>query len=186
LEYPVVFLTGLEDGLLPHSRSVDDRDALDEERRLFYVGATRAKERLYLLYAGRRASFGRTQPSQRSRFLSDSPSDLVKQHPKRGVASVQQASMFTQRGMAGMNRVAPNRERSTASRETVRPPRPATKGDGNVAFFAGQRVRHALFGEGVVVSSRLLDDDEEVTVAFAGKGVKRLLASFAKLEKVGG
>jgi DNA helicase-2/ATP-dependent DNA helicase PcrA len=187
LEYPVVFLTGLEDGLLPHSRSIDDRDALDEERRLFYVGATRAKERLYLLHANRRATYGRHQPSQRSRFLADIPADLLKQQPRRSSAPLQ-SSMFTQRsaaGMAGSGRLMPDRPRPS-QRETVRPERRPPRGDSSVAFFAGQRVRHALFGEGVVVSSRLLDDDEEVTVAFAGKGVKRLLASFAKLEKIGG
>ncbi|MBC8163700.1 MAG: UvrD-helicase domain-containing protein, partial [Roseiflexaceae bacterium] len=73
LEYPAVFLMGLEEGLLPHSRSLDDAEALDEERRLFYVGATRAKQRLYMLYAFRRTTYGRTNISQPSRFLSDIP-----------------------------------------------------------------------------------------------------------------
>src|SRR5204863_4215477 len=76
LEYPVVFLVGLEEGLLPHSRSLDDRDALEEERRLFYVGATRARARLYLLYAFKRTIFGRTSPSTPSRFLADIPRDM--------------------------------------------------------------------------------------------------------------
>jgi DNA helicase II / ATP-dependent DNA helicase PcrA len=191
LEYPVVFLVGLEDGLLPHSRSTDDRDALDEERRLFYVGATRAKQRLYLLYAMRRATFGRTQPSVKSRFLAEIPAELLKQQPKRGAGSgAQQSSMFTQRssyggsyGGGGTSRVTPGRagEQRPPPQRPAEPPR--SSGQRAVAFFAGQRVRHAMFGEGVVVSSRLLDDDEEVTVAFPGKGVKRLLASFAKLER---
>ncbi|GAB4111162.1 MAG: UvrD-helicase domain-containing protein [Roseiflexaceae bacterium] len=184
LEYPVVFLTGLEDGLIPHARSTDDRDALDEERRLFYVGATRAKDRLYLLYAMRRASFGRTQPATKSRFLADIPTDLIKQAPKRGYAPVEQSSMFTARssfgGLSGTSRVTPQRERPQNT-PPVQPPRGS--GARVVNFFAGQRVRHALFGEGVVVSSRILDDDEEVTVAFPSKGVKKLLASFAKLER---
>jgi DNA helicase-2/ATP-dependent DNA helicase PcrA len=193
LEYPVVFLVGLEEGLLPHSRSADDRDALDEERRLFYVGATRAKQRLYLLYAMRRAMYGRTQPSVKSRFLGEIPTELIKQAAKRGTTtSTQQTSMFTQRStFASVNRAAPSRpndqsrgfssSRGADSGRTPEPPR--SSGSRAVAFFAGQRVRHALFGEGVVVSSKLSDDDEEVTVAFPGKGVKRLLASFAKLER---
>jgi DNA helicase II / ATP-dependent DNA helicase PcrA len=184
LEYPVVFLVGLEDGLLPHSRSLDDRDALDEERRLFYVGATRAKQRLYLLHAMRRATFGRTQPSVKSRFLAEIPPELLKQQPKRAPSAAQQSSMFTPRSSfgAGAARALPQRPADQRPQQRpVEPPRGS--GARAVAFFAGQRVRHAMFGEGVVVSSRLLDDDEEVTVAFPGKGVKRLLASFAKLER---
>jgi DNA helicase-2/ATP-dependent DNA helicase PcrA len=187
LEYPVVFIVGMEEGLLPHSRSLDDRDALEEERRLFYVGATRAKQRLYLLYAFRRTSYGRTNTSQVSRFLADIK-DLVEQAPKRGYAPVQQTNMFTNRGMgsrAGSPRVMPQSAKSAPapSRANVRPaPRPQTARE--TAFFAGQKVRHANFGEGMVISSKLVENDEEVTVAFTGKGVKRLLASFARLEAV--
>jgi len=186
LEYPVVFLVGLEEGLLPHSRSLDDRDALEEERRLFYVGATRAKQRLYLLYAFRRTSYGRTNTSQPSRFLADIPKDLIKQAPKRPVAPIQQSSMFTNRGGpggygAGSRRLQPARTPPTTGAARRRDQAP--QGPRDVAFFAGQRVRHATFGEGVVVSSKLVENDEEVTVAFSGKGVKRLLASFAKLER---
>jgi DNA helicase II / ATP-dependent DNA helicase PcrA len=185
LEYPVVFLVGLEEGLLPHSRSVDDRDALDEERRLFYVGATRAKERLYLLYAFRRTVFGRAGTSQPSRFLADIPKDMVKQAAKRGYTASQQTSMFTNRTFGsgsgynqGSRRVTPQPQ----ARREQPGPRPSAK-PASASFFAGQKVRHAIFGEGIVVSSKIIEDDEEVTVAFAGKGVKRLLASFAKLEK---
>jgi DNA helicase-2/ATP-dependent DNA helicase PcrA len=182
LEYPVVFVVGLEEGLLPHSRSLDDREALEEERRLFYVGATRAKQRLYLLYAFRRTSYGRTNLSQPSRFLADIPKALVKQPLKRGQASVQQTSMFTNRGLGslgGTNRVIPGRAAPTIpQRPAARPQTPR-----DTSFFAGQKVRHALFGEGIVVSSKIVENDEEVTVAFTGKGVKRLLASFAKLER---
>jgi DNA helicase-2/ATP-dependent DNA helicase PcrA len=183
LEYPVVFVVGLEEGLLPHSRSLDDRDALEEERRLFYVGATRAKQRLYLLYAFRRTTYGRTSLSQPSRFLADIPKALVKQPLKRGQAAVQQTSMFTNRGLgglgAGANRVIPGRSAPPPQQRPAA--RPQTPRD--TSFFAGQKVRHALFGDGIVVSSKLVENDEEVTVAFTGKGVKRLLASFAKLER---
>jgi DNA helicase II / ATP-dependent DNA helicase PcrA len=185
LEYPVVFLIGLEEGLLPHARSVDDRDALEEERRLFYVGATRAKERLYLLYAFRRTSYGRTNLSQASRFLADIPKELIKPLPKRDQVPVQQTSMFTNRSLgsyqAGSRRALPQRQ-APPSRQVPRqealPQTPRA-----TSFFAGQKVHHATFGEGIVVSSKLVETDEEVTVAFPGKGVKRLLASFANLEK---
>lgn len=185
LEYPVVFVVGLEEGLVPHSRSIDDREALEEERRLFYVGATRAQERLYLLYSFRRSNYGRTNTTQPSRFLADIPKELLHQLPKRGQHAVQQASMFTNRagvgGWGGSRRARPASE--SAVSKPQRPLFAASAGPDAVSFFAGQRVRHATFGEGIVVSSKLVEHDEEVTVAFSGKGVKRLLASFAKLER---
>jgi DNA helicase-2/ATP-dependent DNA helicase PcrA len=188
LEYPVVFLVGLEEGLLPHSRSLDDKDALEEERRLFYVGATRAKQRLYLLYAFRRTTFGRTNVSQPSRFLADIPKDLVKQPAKRSYVATQQSSMFGGRAGtgsygAGSRAITPGRLAPQPSSQRQRRIPSDTAGPREVAFFAGQKVRHATFGDGIVVSSKLVENDEEVTVAFTGKGVKRLLASFAKLER---
>ena len=186
LEYPIVFLLGLEEGLVPHSRSLDDAEALDEERRLFYVGATRAKQRLYMLYAFRRTSYGRTNIAQPSRFLADIPKQMVHQMPKRGYADISQSSMFSQRSSVGGSvpgRAIPGRANQTMNSSNERnSPTPSAKPSVS-AFFAGQKVRHATFGDGVVVSSKLVDGDEEVTVAFAGKGVKRLLASFARLEK---
>lgn len=201
LEYPAVFLVGLEEGLLPHSRSTDERDKLEEERRLLYVGMTRAKRRLYLCYAFRRTSYGRTNVSTPSRFLADIPGELLKQPQKRGTAVVSpQTSMFTGRGGYGGGRAQPRGASSSSTRQgstgakgaswggpspasspaarQQKPPAPT-----EVSFFAGQRVRHATFGEGVVMSSRLVDGDEEVTVSFADRE-RRLLASFAKLERV--
>ncbi len=178
LEFPVVFLVGLEEGLLPHARSTDDRDALDEERRLFYVGATRARERLYLLHAFRRATYGRAEIATPSRFLQEIPPDLLQRAPKRGYAA-HQASMFTSRAAALRN---PGRTRASSS-TTPASPRSTSGESREVTFFAGQKVQHAHFGEGIVVSSKLVEGDEEVTVAFVGKGVKRLLASFANLQR---
>jgi DNA helicase-2/ATP-dependent DNA helicase PcrA len=183
LEYAVVFLVGLEEGLLPHSRSLDDKDAVEEERRLFYVGVTRAQQRLYLLHTLRRTSYGRTNMSTPSRFLADIPRQLLHQMPRRSKSPVAQSSMFTNRSTLGemtrSDRVRPTEVGSRSSR-----PRPDTSGPSTASFFAGLKVRHASFGEGIVVSSKLVDGDEEVTVAFEGKGVKRLLASFARLEKI--
>jgi DNA helicase-2/ATP-dependent DNA helicase PcrA len=189
LEYPAVFLIGLEEGLLPHSRSTDERDKLEEERRLLYVGMTRAKRRLYMCYAFRRTSYGRTSVTTRSRFLADIPGELLKQPQKRGTAVVSpQTSMFTGRGGYGGGRAQP-RASSGPSTRPGPPPSPGAPrqqkpaAPAEVSFFAGQRVRHATFGEGVVISSRLVDGDEEVTVSFADRE-RRLLASFAKLERV--
>ncbi len=168
LEFPVVFLVGLEEKLLPHSRSMDDKDMLNEERRLLYVGATRARERLYLLYAFRRTLYGRTEVSTPSRFLADIPRDLLKQGNKREQV-VASPDMFTER-----------RNRSS-SRPSI-----ADIIDSSVTqrFVPGQRVSHGTFGEGVVISSKIVEDDEEVVVNFADRGEKKLLASFARLQSL--
>lgn len=182
LEFPVVFLIGLEEGLLPHSRSMDERDKLEEERRLLYVGATRARQRLYLLYAFRRTSFGRTNISTPSRFLASIPRELLKQPAKRETVVAPQSSMFTQRSGHGLSPTA-GRARSSAP-EQVNTRKRQVAGPSEISFFPGQHVRHSTFGEGVVVSSKLVEGDEEVTVNFATTGQKRLLASFARLERV--
>jgi len=155
LEFPVVFIVGLEEGLLPHSRSFDDPEEMEEERRLCYVGITRAKERLYLVYAFRRTMRGMSEVSIPSRFLRDIPSQLV----------------------VGWHLEERRYQEAVRWPASPHPPSPA--------FKAGDRVRHPTFGEGVVVESRVSGGDEEVVVAFRGYGVKRILAGFARLEKVG-
>ncbi|NJK80654.1 MAG: ATP-binding domain-containing protein [Chloroflexaceae bacterium] len=176
LEYPVVFLIGLEEGILPHSRSSDERDKLDEERRLLYVGATRARERLYLLHAFKRTSYGRTNLGIPSRFLADIPRDLLRQPSKRDAKSLVQAQtrMFTDRSTYST---------TGRARGEGRMARGGAAGE-KTAFIPGQRVMHSTFGEGVVVSSKLVDGDEEVVVNFVSKGEKRLLASFARLKAI--
>jgi len=151
LEFPVVFIVGLEEGILPHSRSFDDREAMEEERRLCYVGITRAKERLYLIHTFRRTLRGLSQVNTPSRFLLDIPPQLV-----RGSTGYEGATWLP-RGPAAVE---------------VR------------QFNPGDKVRHPQFGEGVVVSSKLVGDDEEVVVAFVGMKPKRLLGSFAQMEKL--
>jgi DNA helicase-2/ATP-dependent DNA helicase PcrA len=173
LEYPVVFLIGLEEGLLPHSRSTDEREKLEEERRLFYVGVTRAKERLYLLYAFRRAFAGRINFSDPSRFLKDIPSHLLQIQTSRT-----QATTPLQRSQQRPERpAAPGRTHSAVSSAPA-PPR-------TLQFQPGERVRHPNFGEGEVVSSRPIEGDEEVIVIFDEQGQKKLLATFAQLQRVG-
>ncbi|MFN3373117.1 MAG: ATP-dependent helicase, partial [Chloroflexus sp.] len=173
LEFPYVFVLGIEEGLLPHSRSQTDRDSLEEERRLLYVGMTRAQRRLYLCHAAQRALFGRVTVSARSRFLADIPPTLCKLLRRRGYRTISapQPALFNERSF---NQPPARRERE---RNT---PLPAPL---NAIFFPGQRVRHATFGEGIVVSSRLIEGDEEVTVRFPDRE-RRLLASFARLEPI--
>ncbi|OAN47405.1 DNA helicase UvrD [Chloroflexus islandicus] len=173
LEFPYVFVLGIEEGLLPHSRSQTDRDSLEEERRLLYVGMTRAQRRLYLCHAGQRALFGRVTASARSRFLADIPPALFKPLRRRGYRALPapQPVMFNDRSF----NQPPARRESGRSAPLPTPLK--------AVFFPGQRVRHATFGEGIVVSSRLIEGDEEVTVRFPDRE-RRLLASFARLEPI--
>ncbi len=165
LEFDVVFMTGLEEGLLPHSRSLEDPDQMEEERRLAYVGITRAKDRLYLMHTFRRTTWGRSDMSEPSRFLGDLPKHLTMGD---GVKQRAHRRMTSWSGGGGITVPKPQPKRVSATP--------------NLRFSPGQRVHHPRFGEGLVVMSRLSGDDEEVSVAFTGKGVKRLLASFANLQ----
>jgi DNA helicase-2/ATP-dependent DNA helicase PcrA len=163
LEFPVVFIVGMEEGLLPHMRSYDDPAQMEEERRLCYVGMTRAQERLYLLRAFRRAFGGHNPPS---RFLADIPPDLVTTRER-------------------IPTVMPTRERFIAASTTpAHPELVEGRAAPTKAFHAGDRVRHAKFGEGIVVSCQEeKGGDQLVIVAFKGEaGIKRLLLSFAPLE----
>jgi len=187
LEYPVVFLIGLEEGLLPHSRSLDNQDTIEEERRLFYVGATRAKERLYLLYTFRRSFYGQWITSTPSRFLADIPPDLINRpaQPKKLV----QPPENTLVPRNGPRLVAPLSNQGPSEPRRLNSPISSkgsvlSSGPTERIFLPGQRVRHQRFGEGVVVSSKLVEDDEEVTVDFLFKGQKRMLANLAKLEQL--
>jgi DNA helicase-2/ATP-dependent DNA helicase PcrA len=175
LEFPVVFITGLEEGVLPHSRSIDDPDELEEERRLCYVGMTRAKQQLYLSYAFRRAMWGDSSVREASRFLSEIPAELLSGRFSRPTGWPMSSVRRAPASRAGRER----REPSPPLRQSAKP---AVKQAAQ--FSLGQRVRHAKFGEGTIVGSKVQGNDEEVTVAFKGAGIKRLLASFAKLEIV--
>ena len=156
LEFPVVFIIGLEERLLPHSRSMDDPAQMEEERRLFYVGITRAEERLYLFRAFRRRLMGMSMAGTPSRFLADIPRELIEQP-----VAVAPPWKWTRR-----------RSQSEAKEEAGPPLR------------TGDKVRHKAFGDGIVVNCIASGNDHEATVAFKAAGVKRLLLSIAPLEKV--
>ena len=167
LEYDAVFLVGLEDGMLPHSRSLEDPAQLEEERRLLYVGMTRARKRLYMFRAFQRRFHGQSGSQIASRFLLEIPESLV-----------------TIRDIRGHSRVAdripdPMWTKRAASTPA---PRPATRSADE--FAPGEKVKHDVFGEGVVVSSSGSGSDTQVTVAFVGEGVKRLMLSFAPIERI--
>jgi DNA helicase II / ATP-dependent DNA helicase PcrA len=203
LEFPVVFITGLEEGLLPHSRSLDDGEELAEERRLFYVGITRAEDRLFLSHAFRRTTWGDSSVSVPSRFLGDISMDLLDMGQAAGQRrneSISRASSWgnTQTSWAtspaaGRQRKpspdvwkpSPERDLPQPYGELEDPVEENGRTGGMAQYKTGQRVRHKKFGEGTVIESKVMGNDEEVTVAFPGTGIKRLAASFAGLELLG-
>jgi len=169
LEFPVVFILGVEENLLPHVRSLEDPEQMQEERRLFYVGITRARERLHLSHAMRRATWGTSSFNDPSRFLRDIPPAVTTTRSRAEGHVVNRAAAL-------------RRQLSAAPTAAIAP---APKGQTEAAFQPGDRVRHAKFGEGIVVNAAPRGEDFEVTVAFKGNfGVKKLLQSFAPLEKV--
>lgn len=199
LEFPVVFIVGLEEKLFPHSRSMDDPEEMEEERRLCYVGVTRAKEHLYLIYTFRRTLYGESEVREPSRFLADVPAGLVKGHDdrsSRGWKPPRQerldlgAGRF--RGRTPFSAQHPLEDEPKTEQRSAAGPRPPVGPApgrfcqaGSPRFRTGDRVKHEVFGRGVVIDSKMVKDDEQVTVAFAGAGLKRLMISLAPMEKIG-
>jgi DNA helicase-2/ATP-dependent DNA helicase PcrA len=159
LEFGAVFIVGLDDGILPHSRSFDEPEEMEEERRLFYVGITRAKDRLYLIRSVQRGGRGAVEETYPSRFLDDIPPDLLV-------------------GKARSGRALRGRLPETFWNAPTQS-RPATVLQSR--YRAGTRVRHPIWDEGIVIDSRIQDDDEIVDVVFESVGIKRLAASLANL-----
>ena len=155
LEFPVVFLIGLEEGVLPHMRSFDDPRQMEEERRLCYVGMTRAMDLLYLSRSYRRFSFGQSAQNPASRFLADIPA-----HTKRPYGST--ARSYAEAAAA------------PSMFENIEPAEDSM-------WEAGDKVSHPKFGTGVIVTAQKNGSDIEYVVAFESAGTRRLLQSYAKL-----
>ena len=178
LEFPVVFIVGLEEGLFPHLRSRDDDEALEEERRLCYVGMTRARTRLVLTSAAGRLVFGEYQDSEPSRFLDEIPGALKDEIEP--VFSTRVAAPTT------YGRAFRGRRREPEPREEFQPDHGYADEDENqdqsaVSVVAGTRVRHPKFGVGTVLAVEPVTDDLKLTVSFRDVGHKTLRAKFAKL-----
>jgi len=168
LEFGAVFLVGLDDGILPHSRSFDEPESMEEERRLFYVGITRAKDRLYLLRAIQRGGRGMSEETYPSRFLDNIPAELIVGKTRTG------------RKLRG----APSETRWHVPSGREGTPLPSKLQSAPVMdakFRAGTRIQHPTWGNGIVLNSRMQDGDEIVDVVFESVGIKRLAASLANL-----
>ena len=185
LEFPTVFLAGLEEGVFPHARSMQADSQMEEERRLAYVGITRARESLYLTYASRRTIFGMMQMGALSRFVREIPRELLEPVSSTRLPGQAKASAGRVIGSG-----IPIRPTSTATKTYNTPTSPASTAPnaapptGVAPFRAGEKVRHAVFGQGVVISCTSAGDDSQVQVAFPNVGIKKLVAKYAKLEKV--
>ena len=168
LEFPVVFIVGMEEGLFPLARAIesDNQTELEEERRLCYVGMTRAQERVYLTLAQHRFMYGMGRPTQPSRFLRDLPVELV----EGGLKWRPRAITWAAADSAG----------AQEARRIV-----AEHAGGDAPFKPGDRVRHEEFGEGMVVSFEPKGDKGRVTVAFPDRGVKKIDLAYASLRRVG-
>ena len=195
LEFPYVFLVGIEEGVLPHQRSIEDPRQLEEERRLFYVGITRAMRGLYLVRAFRRAIFGSSSTTAPSRFLLDVPPSLALVTHAQGAGRVsgglpawasrreERIPMSRQqaRELAARAFRQATPESQSSQPRAPRQPRPAAE----PTYRAGDKVRHPTFGVGIVVAVRVDPNSEIVEVNFAGgAGVKKLDVSFAPLTRV--
>ena len=161
LEFGAVFIIGLDDGILPHSRSFDEPEQMEEERRLFYVGITRAKDKLYLVRSIQRGGRHMMEETYPSRFMDDVPAELLAGRTRTGRS--------LKRGSVPESKWAlHNRSESASVREAV--------------YRAGARIKHPTWGEGIVLDSKIQDDDEIVDVVFESVGIKRLSASLANLK----
>ena len=164
LEFPQVFIVGLNEGVLPHRRSFDDPEAMEEERRLFYVGITRAEDRLYLTHALNRYTFGYMEPTEPSRYYRDIPRDLrIEDEDHRHQASNRPRSQV----------IKPWSEDQDTDVEKTKKER---------QYDPGAKVEHPQWGEGIILNSKIQDEDEVLDIHFQSVGLKKVIASLANLE----
>ena len=185
LEFPVVFITGMEDGLFPSMAAISSGpDELDEERRLAYVGITRAKRKLYLTKTKTRMLFGSTTYSKESRFVSEIPAQLVERTGEsRLYGSSGKSSPYSSSAGAGAKvsiGVAQKQGYNPSKFKGYQPP--AAKS--GVTYKVGDSVLHKLFGKGLILSAEKMGNDTLLEIAFDKAGTKKLMANFCKMEKL--
>ena len=169
LEFPVVFIIGMEEKLIPHYNSLKDDGDVEEERRLFYVGITRAREKLYLIGARSRRFFGKEERPTPSRFVSELPEELVEvKNLYTGLLRESTSSGFAPRSKSATRRTA-----SASSAATPPTPKP-----GNSRYKPGQKIHHPSFGPGTITKVEGEGDSAKVTVSFLAHGVKKIIAAY--------
>ena len=195
LEFPVVFIVGMEDGVFPHSRTLMEPTELEEERRLAYVGITRARERLCVTHAWTRSLFGQSQYNPPSRFLDEVPKELFDRQGNVDSSIDSDRASYRARTDWAMGRVPEYRRRDDESDDNswernrerkvnaaLRTPKPSNSQE--LGLRVGDDVRHATFGEGVIIDIKGAGDNAEVTIRFVDAGTKHLMLTWAPLEKL--
>lgn len=169
LEFPVVFMAGMEEGLFPHSRSYDSPEQMEEERRICYVGITRAQERLYMTYANARTIFGKVSQQAPSQFLKEMPADCIDIEEHAAVRRPRAtAAESKSRSFAGNLR---------SSEEVIHAG--VSSGESTDSFSPGEKVRHKKFGIGTIIEVK----KNQLSIAFPGLGIKKLDPAFVKPEQ---
>ena len=166
LEFPIVFIAGMEERIFPHIRSFEEPIEMQEERRLCYVGITRAREQLYITCAQNRSLYGRTDRNPISRFLDDISPTLLKDVSPQGYKVKE---LFTKTAVS-----------SPANNIYAKP----VKQEVNIPYQVGMMVEHKKFGQGIILTIQPLGDDQSITINFESSGVKKLMASFAPLKVI--
>src|SRR5699024_8212234 len=181
LEFPVVFIIGMEENVFPHSRSLDDEEEMQEERRLAYVGITRAEEKLFLTSAMMRTLYGRTNYNSMSRFIEEIPEDLLEINAATPM-NFAMNNPISNRPLQGASRLSKKEE--TIIRTKKRRAERISTGAENESWQVGDQADHRKWGIGTVVSVSGSGDDLELSVAFpAPTGIKKLLAKLAPITK---
>jgi len=192
LEFPVVFIPGMEEGVFPSHRALGEEQQLEEERRLAYVGITRAKRSLTLLYAKRRMLFGQTTYGRPSRFLTEIPDELIKKEGRRTESSSPSAAFGSRSSAYGSDisfgsygkTAAQTKGTSFASSSGIGSAKKQAATQAASDFSKGDRVRHRVFGEGSILSVTPMGGDCMLEVQFDKIGKKKIMATFARLEKL--
>ena len=177
LEFPTVYVVGMEENIFPSSRSMDSEEDIEEERRLAYVAITRAQKKLFLTRACERMLYGHTDRNRKSRFLKELPKENIEKKEQEGLANVVNSTS------GGLGEVGTIRSMSLRQQLNIRksdkPPAVNTQ-----TFSAGDRIKHKIFGEGTILSASPMGNDTLLEIAFDTKGTKKVMANYAKIVKI--
>lgn len=171
LEFPVVFVAGMEDNIFPSARSMESDADLEEERRLAYVAITRAKRKLYLTCAQQRMLYGRTERNRISRFIKELPAENIEKKRQAGLSE-------TQKGFESPKNVSLRQQMAMYNRSS------AESFSESTVYSAGERIKHKVFGEGTILKATPMANDTLLEIAFDTKGTKKIMANFAKIIKL--
>ncbi|MBQ2581720.1 MAG: UvrD-helicase domain-containing protein, partial [Ruminococcus sp.] len=176
LEFPIVFVVGMEENIFPSARSMESDEDIEEERRLAYVAMTRAKTKLYLTRACERMLYGHTDRNRKSRFLKEIPREYVEKKEQEGLS---QAVSSSSNAFGEVGSIRSMSLRQQLNMRKTEKPSAETQ-----SFSAGDRIKHKIFGEGTILSATPMANDTLLEIAFDTKGTKKIMANYAKVQKI--